>query len=487
MKGKEHPLTSLTLKMRDIFLNLGLDEVINPIIIDEKDVFLQYGKEASLILDRVYYLAGLDRAEIGLSKERERKIAEIAPDFAKIDLLKRILKDYKEQKIEADNLLEIMTERLGLTKAQTIRIVDEVFSELSQLIPIPSRKTLRSHMTSAWYLTLAELQKTHPLPLKLFSFGPRFRREQRQTLSHLFESTASSIVIMEKGFSQDMGEELTGSILSKIGFSKVKCVKKAVTSNYYEEGTDTEVFVAHNGKETEIANFGFYSRESLKNYGIENDVFNVGFGVERMAGLLLAEDDLRRMVWPQFSEFKLSDEEIAQSIRPEKEPYSDKSKMIVEELEKRASNEAKRLGPVEILGYEGNLLGKNIKIWIYNWDEGKPLLSYAAFNKIWVKDGEIYGLPDDQDKIPKNLLDIYHTGVKRDLTFLKMLINGFVAELEQGITSGEKGVDRRFKIAKRPQEINLSIPDYVYRYITSHNKRIAIGGPLFFGLKAEIF
>ncbi|MEK9149239.1 MAG: O-phosphoserine--tRNA ligase, partial [Candidatus Desantisbacteria bacterium] len=82
MKGKEHPLISLTLKMRDIFLNLGLDEVINPIIINESDVFLQYGKEASLILDRVYYLAGLDRAEIGLSKEREKKIAEIAPDFA---------------------------------------------------------------------------------------------------------------------------------------------------------------------------------------------------------------------------------------------------------------------------------------------------------------------------------------------------------------------------------------------------------------------
>ena len=486
MKGKEHPLISLTLKMRDIFLNLGLDEVINPIIINESDVFLQYGKEASLILDRVYYLAGLDRAEIGLSKEREKKIAEIAPDFAKLDLLKALLRDYKEQKIEADNLLEIMTERLALTKAQTIRIIDEVFSELSQLIPIPSKKTLRSHMTSAWYLTLSELQKTQGLPLRLFSFGPRFRREQRQTPSHLFESTASSIVIMEKGFNLKKGEELTGSILSEVGFSKWRCVKKAVTSNYYEEGTDTEVFVQQGEREVEIANFGFYSRESLKNYGIENEVFNLGFGVERIAGLLLGEDDLRKVAWPQFSEFNLSDEEIAESIRPEKEPSSDEGRRIVEELEKRASNEAKRLGPVEILGYEGNLLGRDIKIWIYNWDEGKPLLSYAAFNKIWVKDGEIYGLPEDPDKMPKNLLDIYHKGTKRDFTFLKMLIVGFVAELEQEIASQGKGIDRRFKIAKRPQEINISIPDYVYRHITSHNKKIAVGGPLFFGLKAEI-
>ncbi len=291
---------------------------------------------------------------------------------------------------------------------------------------------------------------------------------------------------MEKGFNLKKGEELTGSILSQIGFSEWRYVKKAVTSNYYEEGTDTEVFVKQGEREVEIANFGFYSRESLKNYGIKNAVFNLGFGVERIAGLLLGEEDLRRVVWPQFSEPLLSDEEIAESIRPEKEASSDEGKRIAEELEKKASNEAKRLGPVEILGYEGDLLGKAIKIWIYNWDEGKPLLSYAAFNKIWVKDGEIYGLPEDEDKIPKNLLDVYHTGLKKEITFLKMLIIGFVAELEQEIASQGKGIDRRFKIAKRPQEINISIPDYVYRYITSHNKKIAIGGPLFFGLKAEI-
>lgn len=341
-------------------------------------------------------------------------------------------------------------------------------------------------MTSAWYLTLSELQKTQGLPLRLFSFGPRFRREQRQTPSHLFESTASSIVIIDKGFSLEEGEEFTGSILKEIGFSKWKCVQKPVTSNYYEEGTDTEVFVSHNGKETEVANFGFYSRESLKNYGIENEVFNLGFGVERMAGLLLGEDDLRRCVWPQFSEFELTDEEITESIRPEKEPTCDEGKMIAEELFKKAKDEAKRLGPATILAYSGSLLGRDIKIWIYNWDEGKPLLSYAAFNKIWVKNGEIYGLPEDPDKIPKNLLDIYHKGTKKDPTFLKMLIVGFVAELEQEIASEGMGIDRRFKIAKRPQEINLFIPDYVYRYITSHNKKIAVGGPLFFGLKAEI-
>ncbi|MFH0774570.1 MAG: O-phosphoserine--tRNA ligase [bacterium] len=486
MKGKEHPLVSLYFRMRDIFLNLGLDEVINPIIIDEEDVFLQYGKEAPLILDRIYYLAGLDRAEIGLSKEREKKIAEIAPDFAKLDVLKTLLRDYKEQKIEADNLLEIMTERLGITKAQTIRIIDEVFSELSGLIPIPGKKTLRSHMTSAWYLTLTELQKTQDMPLRLFSFGPRFRREQRQTPSHLFESTASSIVIMEKGFSLKNGEELTGSILKEIGFLKWKCVQKPVTSNYYEEGTDTEIFVVHNGREVEVANYGFYSKESLKNYGIHHKVFNLGFGVERIAGLLLGEDDLRRCVWPQFSEFKLSDEEIAGSIRPEKEPSSDEGKNVAEELLEKAKNEAKRLGPVEILAYSGNLSGRDIKIWVYNWDEGKPLLSYAAFNKIWVKDGQIYGLPENPDKIPQNLSDVYDKGIKKETTFLKMLITGFVAELEQEIASQGKEIDRRWKIARRPQEINISIPDYVYRYITSHNKKIAVGGPLFFGLKAQI-
>jgi O-phosphoseryl-tRNA synthetase len=291
---------------------------------------------------------------------------------------------------------------------------------------------------------------------------------------------------MEKGFNKNMGEELVSLIMKGIGFSEWKCVKKKVTSNYYEEGTDTEIFVVHNGKEIEVANLGFYSRESLKNYGIEDKVFNLGFGVERMAGLLLAEDDLRKIVWPQFSELNLTDEEIAENIRPEKEASSDEGRMITEELFEKANNEAKRLGPVEILGYEGSLLGKDVKIWVYNWDEGKPLLSYAAFNKIWVKDGYIYGLPENPGKSPKNLLDVYHQGIKKEITFLKMLITGFVAELEQEIASFGKGIDRRWKIPKRPQEINLFIPDYIYRYITSHNKKIAVGGPLFFGLKAEI-
>jgi O-phosphoseryl-tRNA(Cys) synthetase len=47
-------------------------------------------------------------------------------------------------------------------------------------------------------------------------------------------------------------------------------------------------------------------------------------------------------------------------------------------------------------------------------------------------------------------------------------------------------LDKRIKMAKRPSEINLLIPDHIYNYITSNNKRVLVGGPLFFGLRAEI-
>jgi O-phosphoseryl-tRNA synthetase len=486
MRGKEHPVVALTIRMRDAFLNLGFTEVVNPMIVDEREIYLQYGKEAPLILDRVYYLAGLDRAEIGLSARKREKIEGIIPGFFRWEELKRVLREYKEGEIESDEFIEVLTKRLKISLHQAMRLVDEVFSELSALLPICSKKTLRSHMTSAWYQTLKSLCKRSPLPIKLFSIGPRFRREQRQTPSHLFESTSASCVIADDSFSIEDGERLALQILKEIGFTECFFRRKEITSNYYEEGTDTEVFVKYGKREIEVANCGFYSEESLKNYEIEHRVFNLGFGIERIAGILAEKEDLRELVWPQFAEIRFSDEEIADALSPERVPASEEIKEMADELFEKIRRERDVKGPVEILIFDREVLGRRVKIWVYNWDRDKRLLSFAAFNQIWVKDGEIFGLPQDRNSVPREALPIYENGIKRELIFLKLILYGFLTELESYIKDGRCCLDKRIKMAKRPSEINLLIPDHIYNYITSNNKRVLVGGPLFFGLRAEI-
>jgi len=481
MRGKEHPINSLLIKLREVFLNLSFDEVINPAIIDERDIFLQYGKEASLILDRVFYIAGLIRPELGISKEKEDKILQIISNFSKWDELKTFLREYKEGKIESDNFIEELVKRLDIKKEQGIRLTDEVFLPLKNLNPIPYKKTLRSHMTSAWYPTLSHLVKIKPLPIKLFSQGMRFRREQRQDESHLFESTISSCVVMEDGFDIIKGQALCSLILKEIGFEKCEFKTKPVASNYYEEKTDTEVFIIHNNEKIEVANLGFYSRESLDNYGIGNSVFNLGFGVDRLAGVLNNERDLRRLAFFQFYKPVFTDLEIAKSLCPSETPeYGGQISSIIF---KKILEAKDKLGPTEVLCYSGRFLGRDIKISAYNWDTGKPLISYAGLNEIWVNNGEIFGLP--RDGTLKGSEDVYKNGINTGLVFLKLITDGFVARMEKAFRSGKTEIDLKFKIAERPSDINLHIPKDVYEYITSNNKRISVKGPLFFGLIAE--
>ena len=60
-KRKEHDLVSLIFKVRNTLLDIGFTEAIVPVIIEKGEVYQQYGPEAPVILDRIFFLAGLDR------------------------------------------------------------------------------------------------------------------------------------------------------------------------------------------------------------------------------------------------------------------------------------------------------------------------------------------------------------------------------------------------------------------------------------------
>lgn len=486
--GREHPVAALNQRFREIFLKLGLDEMINPAIVETDHVYRQYGPEAPLILDRVYYLAGLDRADIGLSKSKEKAIKSIVPDFDRGEELKTLLREYKEAQIEADDFLEEMAKRLKITGEQAARVLDEVFPEFRELKPVVANRTLRSHMTSNWFPVLEKLQKKRPPPIRIFSVGSRFRREQRQDPHHLFESTSASAVIMAEDFTIDDGKQLVREMLRLLGFRKCSFRVKEVASRYYEPETDTEVFVNYEGKDIEVGNLGFYAPAALESYGLEAPVFNIGFGVERIAMMLSGGHDLRALVYPQFyEEASFTDEEMAKLLRCECEPKSGEVRKILPRMILRAAEEKDREGPAEAELFNGPIGGKLVRVTMFNWDEGKPLMSMAALNEVFVQDGNIYGMPKGGAGLPKKFLDIYRESTPARLKFLDMLITGFAARVEEMLEQESPGpLEERWKIAKRPNQINLHIPDVVYDYVMGLQKNIRVGGPLFFGLRAEV-
>lgn len=298
-EGKRHPIVDLTIRFRETLLNLGFDEMINPAIVEDKEVYRQYGPEAPLILDRVFYLAGLPRQDIGIDQNRLNMINEIIPGFNKKDELMAILRDFKKGEIEGDDFIETLTQRLAITESQATHLIKEVFEEFSKLQPESTHLTLRSHMTANWFPVLAKMQNGR-MPIKLFSIGSRFRKEQRQDEHHLYESTSASIVIMNEELSMEDGENITNIIVKELGLVGLRTVPKVTTSKYYAPGYDWEVYAKFKGKEFEIANLGLYSPVSLSKYKIINPVLNLGFGVERIAMILTGADDIRELVYPQY-------------------------------------------------------------------------------------------------------------------------------------------------------------------------------------------
>jgi len=490
-RGTSHPLFDLLQGMRQSFLNLGFMEVSNPIIVDETEVYKQYGSEAPVILDRCYYLATLPRPDIGLSKakcqEIERRGVQLTEE--KIASLKRVLRDYKRGEIASDDLVEKIAEALDVSDSTATLILSEVFPEFAALKPEPSTHTLRSHMTSAWFLTLQALQHKLELPIKLFSVDIRFRREQREDPTHLRAHYAASCVVMDEEVDVRGGEEITKALLKPLGFEHFRFVQKRVTSKYYTPETEYEgyIFRPDMNEWIEIVNYGLYNPIALARYGLEYPVLNMGIGVERVATALHGETDVRRLVYPQFyAEWELSDVEISKMIEIAAEPQSEVGVKIREQIRSAALKHADALGPCEFLAHEGKLFGKAVKVYIYETDVAVKLLGPAALNRIYVYEGNILGVPKKGMESVPIVREVREKGVSVGFNYLDAVASLAAAKIEEASRLGRKDVNVRVRMAKHPSDVNVRISDVARRYVTSKKRKIEIGGPVFIGVRAEI-
>ncbi|MBD3388236.1 MAG: O-phosphoserine--tRNA ligase [Candidatus Altiarchaeales archaeon] len=470
-KGRAHPLHELAQKVRKAFLDLGFDEVENQLFIPEEDVYRQYGPEAPVILDRCYYLGGLTRPDIGLGKDKISEVSSIAE--VKPDGLKALFREYREGSIEGDDVLEEMVRRFKLTTDQAAKILD-LFPEFKNIKPVCGKTTLRSHMTAAWFPTLSAMQDD--MPLKLFSVGLRFRREQKVDSSHLRAHYGGSCVIMDEDISLQSGMDMTKKILNTLDFGDVRFELKKATSNYYAPDTEYEVYSG----DIEVADIGMYSPVSLAQYDIEYNVFNLGFGLERILMVKDKVSDIRELLYPQFySTVHLSDRELAGEISISASPATEAGRSLAESLKKTYTEYATDKSPCSHKAFEGMISGKKVVVNAVEREENSMLLGPAALNRLYVHDGSVYGLPEDTSKLKADVSEVVEKGVKADFTFLDAVAAYIAYEIENQVQAGETMGFIQAKMAKGPSDVNIRVSSKARRFIESNNKRISVKGPVF--------
>ena len=462
-KGKPHLVRELIQKSRQILLDLGFDEVENPTLLPDSDVVKQYGPEARVILDRAFYLAELPRPDIGLSAKRIAEIKKIAEGID-IEKLQTMLRNYKKRQIEADNLIEELIGGLGISDYQATELMDKVFPEIRELQPVPTNKTLRSHMTATWFHTLAALQDKAAFPVALFSVGPRYRNEQREDARHLRVHHSASVVVLDPEMSLDAGRAIARDIMQQYGFPDVRFETKTATSKYYVPGQEQEVFVQHKGAWLEIADIGMYSPVALANFDIRYPVFNAGFGIERLGMLIYEIDDVRRLAYPQFTVVEYSDEEIARSISYIASPQTARGQQIARAIEETARKYKDEIAPCAFLAWKD----ESIEVKILEEEAGKRLLGPAGFNEICVANGSIYS-------------DVVPSGTYTGISYMRAIAMGAAAAIE----NSSDNLIYQVKGIRHLSDLNLEIPEAVRQHIEGQNKKIGVRGAVFVTLEAK--
>ncbi len=495
--GKAHPVYDTIAKMREAYLRMGFEEMMNPLIVDEREVHKQFGHEALAVLDRCFYLAGLPRPNVGISDERIDSIKKMLGDIGDegIDVVRKVLHSYKKGEIEGDDLVPEIAGKLEVSDSLVVEMIDQVFPEFKELVAQSSGKTLRSHMTSGWFISLESVLERNNPPFRFFSIDRCFRREQQEDAARLMTYYSASCVIMDENVTVDHGKAVAQGLLSQFGFEKFQFRPDEKRSKYYVPDTQIEVFAFHPklvGSNTkysdgwiEVATFGIYSPTALAQYNIPYPVMNLGLGVERLAMILHDATDVRALTYPQmaqYSEWEMKDNELAKMVFIDKRPITSEGQEIAEAIVKQCELYSSEPSPCEFAAWEGEIGDRSVKVSVIEPEEDTKLCGPAAFNEVLAFESDILGLPNQKKWRKAFDNDSARTGIR----FIDAFAAQAAFEIEEAIASGESEWETRARIIKVPSEINIKLEPLAQRFITSNKKKIDIRGPVFTTVRAKI-
>ncbi|MDD1720301.1 MAG: O-phosphoserine--tRNA ligase [Methanoregulaceae archaeon] len=483
-RSHSHPIFSTIQNLREVYLSLGFDEAENPIMVEEQEVYRQFGPEASAVLDRVFYLGGLPRPNQGIGATELSGIAEITGrpvTPGEEEQLRALLQDYKKAKIDGDELTFAASQVLHIDDGMTVEIFDRVFTDFRKLEPQSSRTTLRSHMTSGWFLTLGAIWNKRPLPIRLFSVDRCFRREQEEGPTRLMSYHSASCIIAGEDVTIEDGKAVSEALLSAFGYTDFRFQPDEKRSKYYMPDSQTEVYARHPVHEwVEVATFGMYSPSALGEYGIGIPVMNLGLGVERLAMIAHNANDLRQLSHPQFFPLLLGDRDIAMAVKYREEPNTVAGRSLAAAILKTAIAHADAAGPCAFPAWEGEIGPVSIKVSVEEQESNTKLCGPACFNEIFVHNGSILGVPDNE-----KWRQVRTEGVSTGIVYLDAVSRLAAARIEEAARCA-RDVTVQVKMAKLPSDINLRVEEYAMRYITDNKKKIDVRGPVFLAVRAGL-
>ncbi len=506
-RAQAHPIFATINRLRETYLSLGFDEAENPVIIEEKDIYRQFGPEAMAVLDRVFYLGGLPRPNVGIARKQLDEINEIlmshrsplahgdampaaqahhhehyqAMTKETEEHLRETLHAYKKSEIDGDELTFELSKVLGVDDALVVHILDAVFPEFRALVPESSRSTLRSHMTSGWFMTLGAIWEKTALPIRLFSVDRCFRREQAEGPTRLMTYHSASCIIAGEDVTIEDGKAVSEALLSAFGYTDFRFQPDEKRSKYYMPDSQTEVYARHpvHGW-VEVATFGMYSPSALAEYGIGVPVMNLGLGVERLAMIAYNANDVRQLCFPQFFPKTITDREIARAVHVREEPVSPEGKQLAAAIVRIATANGAAAGPCSFDAWEGTLGGVSVKVAVEEPESNAKLCGPACSNEIFVHDGSILGVPDVE-----KWKQVRTEGVATGISYLSAVAALAAARIEEAARCG-KSTKVQVKMGKLPSDINLKIEDFAMRAITDNNKKVDVRGPVFLSVRSSI-
>ncbi|MEN6395216.1 MAG: O-phosphoserine--tRNA ligase, partial [Methanoregula sp.] len=365
-RAQPHPIFETINRLRGIYLSMGFDEIENPVIVEESDIYRQFGPEAMAVLDRVFYIGGLPRPNVGIARVQLDQINEILKKTLTSETeekLRETLHKYKKSEIDGDDLAHELAVVLDTDDGNVVHILDKVFPEFRELVPESSRSTLRSHMTSGWFMTLGSIWERTPLPIRLFSVDRCFRREQAEGPTRLMTYHSASCVVAGEDVTIEDGKAVSEALLSAFGYEDFRFQPDEKRSKYYMPDSQTEVYAKHpvHGW-VEVATFGMYSPSALGEYGIGVPVMNLGLGVERLAMIAYNANDVRQLSYPQFYPRPLTDSETARAVHLKAEPVTVEGKALALAIARVASANATAQGPCSFEAWDGILFGTHVKV-----------------------------------------------------------------------------------------------------------------------------
>ncbi len=492
--GETHPIFDTIQRLREAYLRLGFSEAMNPVMVDAQDVYRQFGSEALAVLDRCFYLAGLPRPDIGMSDERIAQVNDLLGrelSAEEVEAFRQILHGYKKGKVEGDDLVTEIAAALKSHDALIAAVLEKVFPEFKELKAEATTRTLRSHMTSGWFITLSNLYFRQKLPLKLFSIDRCFRREQAEDAARLMSYHSASCVIMDENVSVEDGKAVADGLLSQFGFQKFQFRPDDKRSKYYIPGTQIEVYAFHPalvGSATkyksgwvEVATFGIYSPTALAQYDIPYPVMNLGLGVERIAMILHNSQDVRALSYPQFqTDWTLTARQMAEMISVEKTPLTAEGRAMAEAIVQTCIEHGDTPSPCEFLAWEGELYGRRVKVSVVEPEENTKLCGPAANNEIVVHKQNIMGIPRTS-----RWEEAFSEGVTTGIRFIDAFAEAAAADVEAAALKGEES-ETRSRIVRSPGDINIKIHPALERFITSYKHKMDLRGPVFTTVRSQI-